>query len=74
MVQWLRICLPMQGHGFDPWSGKTPRARITEPTLWSLLACNHYSARMPELLKLACPRTSVLQQDKASQWEPVHRY
>ena len=21
VVQWLRIHLPMQGHGFDPWSG-----------------------------------------------------
>ena len=24
--QWLRILLPMQGHGFDPWSRKTPHA------------------------------------------------
>ena len=22
----VRICLPMQGHGFDPWSGKIPHA------------------------------------------------
>ena len=21
VVQWLRIHLPMRGHGFDPWSG-----------------------------------------------------
>ena len=26
VVEWIRICLPMQGHGFDPWSGKIPRA------------------------------------------------
>ena len=26
VVQWLRICLPMQGHGFDPWAGKIPHA------------------------------------------------
>ena len=26
VVQWLRICLPMQGHGFEPWSGKIPHA------------------------------------------------
>ena len=26
MVQWLRIHLPIQGHRFDPCSGKTPRA------------------------------------------------
>ena len=25
-VHWLRIHLPMQGTGFDPWSGKTPHA------------------------------------------------
>ena len=24
VAQWLRICLPMQGHRFDPWSGKIP--------------------------------------------------
>ena len=24
VVQWLRICLPMQGHRFNPWSGKIP--------------------------------------------------
>ena len=26
VVQWLRICLPMQGHRFDPCSGKIPQA------------------------------------------------
>ena len=26
MVQWLRICLAMQGYRFDPWSGKIPHA------------------------------------------------
>ena len=24
VVQWLRICLPMQGHGFEPWSRRIP--------------------------------------------------
>ena len=41
VVQWLRIRLPMQGHGFDPWSGKIPHATeqlspgatTTEPAL-----------------------------------------
>ena len=27
VIQWLRIPLPMQGNGFDPWSGKIPRAK-----------------------------------------------
>ena len=26
VAQWLKICLPMQGHGFEPWSGKIPYA------------------------------------------------
>ena len=26
MVQWLRLRLPMQGHGFDSRSGEMPRA------------------------------------------------
>ena len=26
VAQWLRICLPMQGHGFGPWSGRIPHA------------------------------------------------
>ena len=26
VVQWLRTPRPRQGHGFDPWSGKIPRA------------------------------------------------
>ena len=26
MGQWLGICLPGQGCGFSPWSGKIPRA------------------------------------------------
>ena len=24
VAQWLRICLPMQGHVFDPWPAKIP--------------------------------------------------
>ena len=38
VAQWLRICLPMQGNRFKPWSGKiphvaeqlSPRATTTE--------------------------------------------
>ena len=26
VAQWLRICLLMQGHGFESWSGKIPHA------------------------------------------------
>ena len=46
VVQWLRICLPIQGHGFDPYSRKIPHAKgqlspcptTTEPT-----CCNYGS-------------------------------
>ena len=44
VVQWLRVCLPMQGTRFKPWSGKIPHAAeqlkpcatTTEPVLYSL--------------------------------------
>ena len=26
VLQWIKIRLPMQGTGFDPWSGKIPHA------------------------------------------------
>ena len=41
VAQWLRVRLPVQGHGFEPWSGKIPHAMeqlspcatTTEPAL-----------------------------------------
>ena len=41
VAQWVRIRLPVQGTGFDPWSGKIPHtteqlspcATTTEPVL-----------------------------------------
>lgn len=26
VVQWVRTCLPVQGHRLDPWAGKVPPA------------------------------------------------
>ena len=46
VVQWLRICLPVQGHGFDPWSRKSPHAEDATkpaPQLLSLHNCSPYS-------------------------------
>ena len=48
VVQWLRICLPVQGHGFSSRSGEMPQAagqlslcaNTTEPALWSPRAAN----------------------------------
>ena len=31
VVQWLRIHLPMQGHRFEPWSGKILHAAEQKP-------------------------------------------
>ena len=31
VAQWLRILLPMQGHGFDPWCGKIPQTGALSP-------------------------------------------
>ena len=41
VAQWLRIRLPVQGHRFEPWTGKIPHASeqlspfatTTEPVL-----------------------------------------
>ena len=65
MAQWLRICLPAQWHGFDPWSGKIPHAMeqlsplstTTEPTLQSLQATTteltHHNYWSPHALEPA---------------------
>ena len=46
LVQQLRICPPMQGHGFDPWSGKIPHAvGAPGPT-----PCNSQSPQAPKLM------------------------
>ena len=55
VVQWLRICLPMQGTRFDPWSGKIP------PALGQLSMC----ATTPEPARCE----PVLCNDKPPQWE-----
>ena len=87
VAQWLRICLTMQGHGFEPWSGKIPRAAeqlslcttTTEPALEHV--SHNYWAHMPQLLKPACLEPMLcdekpLQREAhALQWRvaPAHR-
>ena len=68
MVQWLRIHLPMQVHGFDPWSGKRPHpqssqapcARNTEPEL-----CKGEANTMR-----SSPHSLQLQKAHKQQWGP----
>ena len=60
VAQWLRIHLPVQGHGFQPWSGKIPHAAeqgSRGPCLLSL----HSRAREPQLLKPPPSRAHVPQ-------------
>ena len=66
MAQWLRIRLPMQGHGFDPWSGKnrhaaeqlSPCVTTTEPALYSQRATT---------TEACAPRARAPQQEKPPQ-------
>ena len=47
VMQWIRIHLPMQGHRFDPWSGRishaseqlSPWATTTEPVHLEPMRC-----------------------------------
>ena len=63
VVQWIRICLLVQGHRFDPWSRKithvaaqmSPCATTSEPmlsgpqaTAKGSLCCNYWSPRTLE--------------------------
>ena len=73
VAQWLRIHLPMQGHGFEPWSRKIPHAveQLT-PAPQILSLCSR--AREPQLLSPcattteACtPRARAPQQEKPLQ-------
>ena len=78
LVQWLRICLPMQGHQFNPWSGKIPHATgqlsscptTTEPALWSPISRNYW-AHVLQLLK-PVHLEPVLRHEKPPQWETPH--
>ena len=72
VVQWLRICLPMQGTEVRSlvWDNSTC-CKATRPV-------RHNSwAQIPQLLKLTSPRAYALQQEKppqqeaqAPQWRP----
>ena len=61
VVQWLGICLPMQGAQVRSlvWESHVP---------WDNLA------HKPQLLKPMCPKASAPQQEKPQQWEPRALY
>ena len=75
VVQWLGVCLPMQGkHGFYPWSGKMPHAAgwLTLCTATAEASgCNRWGLGLQPLRPRAattrpsCPRAHALQQEKS---------
>ena len=87
VAQWLRIRLPMQGHGFKSWSGKIPHATeqlspcitTTEPVLWSPLATtpepasHNYWAPVPQLLKPAHLEPVLHNKRSHCNEKPAHR-
>ena len=76
VVQWLRIRLPMQETRVQTLVREDPACRgATKPVhhnYWTSLlepASHNYWARVPQLLKPACPGAHALQQEKPPQWE-----
>ena len=67
VAQWLRICLPLQGTRFEPWSGKIPHAAeqlgpwatITEP------------ARLEPVLRNKRGRDSERPTHRDEEWPPL---
>ena len=57
-MQWISIHVPMQGHRFDPWSGKIPHAteqlspcaKNTDPVFQSLQAATTEPTRLEPVL------------------------
>ena len=51
VVQWIRICLSMQGRGFYPWARKIPHAwKITKTK------CRNHRALTLQSLRTVCSR------------------
>ena len=65
MVQWIRICLPVQGTQVQSlaWEDSTCRG-APKPER------HNYWAGVLKLLKPACPRVCALQQETPPQWNP----
>ena len=73
VVQWLKMCLPMQGTQVPSLVPEDPTCRgATKPVRHNYWACapeptNHNCwARVPQLLEPACPRACAPQQRQAT--------
>ena len=83
VVQWLRVCLPMQGTRVRALGREDPTCSgATKPMRHNYWVCaleltrHNYWARVPQLLSLCAttteahaPRARALQQEKPPQWE-----
>ena len=74
MVQWLRICLPRQEHGFNPRSKKTGH-RATKPVCHNYWAnaieppSHNYWAHVLQLPKPACLELVLRSERSHCPWE-----
>ena len=67
VVQWLRICLPIQGTRVRPLVREDPTCRrATKP------ATHNYWARVPQLLKPACLEPMLCNKRSHRNEKPVH--
>ena len=67
VAQWLRICLPMQGTGFKPWSGKIPHA-AEQLALW---ATTTEPARLEPVLRNKRGRDNERPAHRDEEWPPL---
>ena len=79
MAQWLRIHLPMQGTGFEPWSGKIPHATeqlspcATTTELCAVEPASHnYGAHVPQLLNPTCLEPVLCNKRSHRNERPAH--
>ena len=67
VAQWLRICLPMQGTRFEPWSGKIPHA-AEQLGPWATIT---ESARLEPVLRNKRGRDSERPAHRDEEWPPL---
>ena len=67
VVQWLRICLPMQGTRFKPWSGKIPHA-VEQLGPWATIT---EPARLEPVLRNKRGRDNERPAHRDEEWPPL---
>ena len=67
VAQWLRIHLPMRGHGFEPWSGKIPHAA---EQLSLCITREATTMRSPRTAMKSSPQSPQLERARVQQQRP----